>query len=361
MTQAKRCVMIRVRVILVAGCACSLLAAGAAAAREKPVAKLAARVFILRTSGGEANLPIDASLDWSAPLPEVTRAAIVFHGKGRNVEGYYAALLTAARIAGASPTQTLTVAPQFLREEDVEAHRLPKTYLRWHGGGWSAGEPAEGPEALSSFDVIDALLAVLGERSRFPNLRDVVLVGHSGGGQLLNRYAIVGRGPTALAAAGIHVRFVIANPSSFLYFDDERPLPDGSFAPYASASCPNFDRWRYGPTGAPAYVADTSAEAWEKREADFVAADVIYLLGEDDTDPEQVDLDTSCAGEAEGPQRFARANAYFRYLRQRHPTGFRQQLWFVPGVAHFGNRMVDSPCGVAAIFDTGKCSTVEPP
>jgi hypothetical protein len=349
----------RFRSILAAACACSLLA-GSAAAREKPVAKLASKLFTLHTSDGEASLPIDASLDWSTPQPDVTRAAIVFHGKGRNVEGYYAALVTAARIAGAGATQTLTVAPQFLREEDVEAHRLPKTYLRWHGGGWSAGEPAEGPAALSSFDVIDALLAVLGDRTHFPNLRSVVLVGHSGGGQLLNRYAIVGRAPAALAAAGIHVRFVIANPSSFLYFDDDRPLPDGSFAPYPSASCPNFDRWRYGPAGAPAYVTDTSAAAWQKREADYVAADVIYLLGEDDTDPEQVDLDTSCAGEAEGPQRFARGNAYFRYLQQRHPTGFQQQLWFVPGVAHFGNRMVDAPCGVAAIFDTGKCATVQP-
>jgi hypothetical protein len=349
------------RAIWVAGCACSLLAAGTATAREKPVVKLAAKVFTLQTSDGEASLPIDASLDWSAPLPAVTRVAIVFHGKGRNVEGYYRALETAARTAGANSADTLLVAPQFLREEDVEAHRLPKTYLRWHGGGWSAGESAEGPAALSSFDVIDALLAVLGDRTHFRNLREVVLVGHSGGGQLLNRYAIVGRGPAALASAGIHVRFVIANPSSFLYFDDERPLPDGSFSPYQAASCPNFNRWRYGPAGAPAYVAETSAAAWAKREADYVATDVIYLLGEDDTDPDQVDLDTSCAGEAEGPQRFARGNAYFRYLQLRHPTGFQQQLWLVPGVAHFGNRMVDAPCGVAAIFDTGKCATVQPP
>jgi len=350
----------RLAAILVVGCACSLLGS-VAAAREKPVARLASKVFTLQTGDGEASLPIDASLDWSAPLPGVTRAAIVFHGKGRNVEGYYAALVAAARIAGASTSQTLTVAPQFLRNEDIEAHRLPKTYLHWHGGGWSAGEPAEGPTALSSFEVIDALLAVLADSARFPHLREVVLVGHSGGGQLLNRYAVVGRGPAALASAGIHVRFVIANPSSFLYFDDERPLPDGSFAPYQAASCPNFDRWRYGPADAPAYVTDTSAVAWQKREADYVAADVIYLLGEDDTDPEQVDLDTSCAGEAEGPQRFARGTAYFRYLQRRHPTGFQQQLWFVPGVAHFGNRMMDAPCGVAAIFGTGKCATVQPP
>jgi hypothetical protein len=348
-------------VLLVAAGLGLVLGAAGAGAREKPVAKLAAKVFTLSTNGGPVRLPLDASLDWSSPLPNIARAAIVFHGKGRNVEGYYAALQTAARIAGSHAAHTLLMAPQFLREEDVAAHRLPQDYLRWRGGGWSAGEPAEAPAALSSFDVIDALLALLGDATRFPNLKSVVLVGHSGGGQLLNRYAIVGRGPKALAAQGIHVRFVIANPSSYFYFDDERPRPDGTFAPFDAAACPDFDHWRYGGIGAPPYVSDTSAEAWRARETDYVHSDVIYLLGDDDTDPDQADLDKSCAGEAEGPERFARGRAYFRYLQNRHAADLRQQLWFVPGVAHFGNRMVDAPCGVAAVFDTGNCATVQPP
>ena len=72
------------------------------------------------------------------------------------------------------------------------------------------------------------MLATLADRARFPNLTTVVLIGHSGGGQLLNRYAIVGKSATTLA--GIHVRYVIANPSSYFYFSDDRPQQDGSFA-----------------------------------------------------------------------------------------------------------------------------------
>jgi hypothetical protein len=334
-----------------------LLAAGLAPAseREKPVAYLGERVLTLRTALGEVSVPIEMSTDLGAD-PEATRAAIVFHGKGRNVKGYFNALVRAAAEAGPDAQHTILLAPQFLREEDAAAHHLPRQFLRWHAGSWTSGEPAVGPAPLSAFDVIDGLLAILGNHGRFPNLRSIVLVGHSGGGQLLNRYAIVGKQWAAISTAGVHVRFVVANPSPYFYFSEDRPLPNGSFAPFRSVTCPDFDHWRYGRVNAPRYVGDTSSAAWESHEHDYALADVIYLLGADDTDPAQVDLDTSCAGEAQGPERLDRGKAYFRYLKVRHAEEFRQQLWLVPGVAHVGSRMVDSPCGIAAVFDHGSCS-----
>jgi hypothetical protein len=325
-----------------------------AAEREKPVTYLAKHSFTVHTAQGDASVPTEISVDLNSTHPEITRAAIVFHGKGRNVEGYFSALQRAAHEAGPSAAQTLLWAPQFLREEDAEAHHLSKQFLRWHEGSWSAGEPATGPLPLSTFDVIDFMLATLGNRARFPNLNTVVLIGHSGGGQLLNRYAIVNK--AAVALAGIHIRFVIANPSSYFYFSDDRPQKDGSFAPFQSAACRKFDHWRYGPVNAPPYVGVASQAAWQKYERDYVNADVVYLLGTEDTDPAQVDLDTSCAGEAQGPERLDRGKAYFRYLKGRHPDDFRHQLWFVRGVAHLGSRMVDSPCAIAAVFEHGNCS-----
>jgi hypothetical protein len=325
-----------------------------AAEREKPVAHLAREAFIMHTARGDASVPSEISVDLSAKHPEITRAAIVFHGKGRNVEGYFSALQHAAHEAGQSGDRTLLWAPQFLREEDAEAHHLSKQVLRWHAGSWTAGEPASGPLPLSTFDVIDAMLATLANKERFPNLTTIVLIGHSGGGQVLNRYAIVGK--SALATAGIHLRFVIANPSSYFYFSDDRPQPDGSFAPYHGAACPAFDHWRYGPANAPAYIGAASAADWHQYEQDYARQDVVYLLGTDDTDPAQVDLDTSCAGEAEGAERLDRGKSYYHYLKNRHPQDFRHQLWFVRGVAHVGSRMVESPCAIAAVFEQGTCA-----
>src|SRR5271156_1893183 len=120
-----------------------------AAEREKPVTYLAKHSFTIHTAQGDASVPMEISVDLNAAHPEITRAAIVFHGKGRNVEGYFSALQRAAHEAGANAAQTLLWAPQFLREEDAEAHHLAKQFLRWHEGSWSAGEPATGPFPLS--------------------------------------------------------------------------------------------------------------------------------------------------------------------------------------------------------------------
>jgi len=70
----------------------------------------------------------------------------------------------------------------------------------------------------------------------------VVIFGNSAGGQFVNRYAAVGRGPGALAARGIQTRFIVANPSTYLYFGDDRPHA----APGRSA----VNQWRYGFDGA---------------------------------------------------------------------------------------------------------------
>lgn len=83
---------------------------------------------------------------------------------------------------------------------------------------------------------------------------------------------------------------------------------------------------------------------------------VIYLLGDEDIDPQQKDLDVSCAGEAEGPTRLARGQAYFAYLRARHPANWGQRMWLVEGVAHSGSKMVEAPYGVKALFATGTCT-----
>ena len=80
---------------------------------------------------------------------------------------------------------------------------MPDTILRWQREKWSDGDPADGPAPLSAFDVVDALLAKLGDRAMFPNLSQVVLALLAfAGGQLVQRYAIVGRGELALGQAG---------------------------------------------------------------------------------------------------------------------------------------------------------------
>lgn len=302
-----------------------------------------------RLSVGTGVLPLYLSHDWDLPLPGISRAVVVLHGRRRDADTYRRATENAAGAAGAAANDSLLIVPQFLADIDARQHRLPADMLRWTLEGWMGGDPAEAPAPVSSFDALDAILAQFLDGTRFPNLRTVVLAGHSGGGQVVQRYAVLGRGGDPLQAIGIAVRYVVANPSSYVYFSPDRPMPDGRFTAFPASRCPGFDNWKYGMNALPSYAGASTPAALE---AAYVARQVVYLWGGADTDIDQPALDKTCAAAAQGPHRLARGQAYFAYLKARHPD-LAHRAAVVPGVGHDGDAMFSSMAGLAALFDKG--------
>jgi pimeloyl-ACP methyl ester carboxylesterase len=290
---------------------------------------------------GTSQATLGLSQSWVRPSPQIQRVVIVFHGRQRNAQTYLRSVERAAN-QSRQRSKTLLIAPQFLEERDITAHHLPDTVLRWQANAWMAGDKSEGVKPISSFVVIDHILKRLSDSKLFPNLKEIVIAGHSGGAQVVQRYAMIGGKEDALLKKeGIKLRYVIANPSSYAYFDAQRPQP------VDAASCPTFDTWKYGLNKLPAYAGkETPAEL----EAAYVKRDITYLLGELDTDPNHPALDKDCGAEAQGPFRLARGKSYFEYLTQRHPEGLNQHLVLVPKVGHNGDEIFTSPEGQAALF-----------
>ncbi len=54
-----------------------------------------------------------------------------------------------------------------------------------------------------------------------------VIAGHGMGGDFVQRYAAFGQAPDILEKEGIGVRFIVANPSSYLYFTASRTSEAG--------------------------------------------------------------------------------------------------------------------------------------
>ena len=185
-----------------------------------------------------------------------------------------------------------------------------------------------------------------------------MLAGFSGGGWLTQRYAVFGRGADAAAKAGIAVRYVVGSPASYFYFSDDRPRRDGGFGPFADATaCPAFNRWPYGPHGElPRYVEATARAGTSALERRYAGLDLVYLLGTADNDPHHWELDTSCSGEAEGPDRYDRGVNFFRYMQARDGALLRQRLWTALGAAHDPVAVLGSHCGKAALFDMPGCA-----
>jgi hypothetical protein len=318
-----------------------LLSSAAGAAPEddphyRPVKAVGPLSFTVGPAGRSGVLRYfsTGTLDGSATA---TRAIVNIHGLLRNADVYEKTGEAAIAAANAA-ADTLLITPQFLTEIDVRGDALPPETLAWNVETWIDGSPAGAPAPIGAFDVLDAIAARLADKRAFPKLREIVFLGHSAGGQLIDRYAVVGHGPER--APGVDVRYVIANPSSYLYFDATRPVPD--------ASCANFNRWKFGfDGGVPPYVNE-SVTAYEAR---FVQRRVTYLLGQADIDPHQAVLDRTCMAETQGAYRLARGHNFADYLKARHPEGTRHDVAEVAGVGHDGDRMFTSTCGIEVIFD----------
>jgi len=249
----------------------------------------------------------------------------VVHGALRDSDRYLAGARHAARLAG---SDALIVAPQFLADVDragVDRAGVdgPDGALYWRVEGWKGGYPALGPAPLSSFGVLDSLLARLApEPGPDPA---VVVFGNSAGGQFVNRYAAVGRGPDVLAARGLRVRFVVANPSTYLYFSRERPVP----VPDAS----HVNDWRYGFDRAPGYVDANPGRSLER----YLGRDVTIVLGELDNDEASLLLEVSPAAMAQGANRLDRGLRYDQHVRALARAAglpFRHRLIRLAGVGH---------------------------
>jgi hypothetical protein len=313
------------------------------ARNERPVSAVGNERLCVVTPRGAGTVPFYRSIE-ERDAANVSRIVILLHGRLRDADAYLLSAQRALAAASTDPAHTLLLVPQFLAAADITEHGLSADTLHWEWTSWMGGDDALGPAPLSSFDVLDAFIAQFADLTRYPALRDVVIAGHSGGAQVAHRYAIAGAG---CSLAGVRCRYVIANPSSYVYFDSMRPYADGVFRPADTTACPGVDDWKYGVRRAPRYAESASFEALETR---YAASDVFYLLGQQDCDPHHDALDRSCAAVAQGAHRLARGRYYFSYLEARH-AGFEHRCLEVAGVGHNGAAMLGSHEGVRALFD----------
>jgi hypothetical protein len=191
---------------------------------------------------------------------------------------------------------------------------------------------------------MDRILETLADVSRFPDLASIVVTGHSAGGQYAHRYAAGNRVEQTLV--GISVRYIVANPSSYLYLGPERAVPNTSdvFHLPDRNACPEYNSWHYGLENLNEYM---SAVPLDDIAAQLVSRDVVYLLGE--ADSLSSSLDTSCAAMLQGAYRYVRGQTLFNYLEAYHP-GHRHSVAVVEGVGHSNSSMYSSEVGQAELF-----------
>jgi hypothetical protein len=290
------------------------------------------------------------------------------HGQGRDADNYFRHALAAAFLAGALE-DTIVLAPRFASNHGSNCRdRLAPNELNWNclqaPEGWRVGGPAVDDEQIASFDVIDEILRKLARKAIFPNLRAIVVAGHSGGGQFVQRYEMANQ---IHDRVGVPITYVVSNPSSYAYLDSLRPTPSAvpstfaaaapgytppvsanppaPFLPFADArNCTTYDSWPYGLQNRAGYVAKLSEDQLKKQLAGRYTT---YLIGELDILP-LYGFDASCAAGAQGPTRLARGLAFGKYVNERY--GAQHKAVVVPACGHSARCMFTAEPALPLIF-----------
>lgn len=291
---------------------------------------------------GGGLMPYYRNYPLGTTLPDIKRAIVVIHGNGRDVASYFGTLVSATRTAGLS-RETLIIAPYFQGTSDPKP---PEGQLAWKDG-WKEGSLSidRGPLVPPhySFEVVDQFVTGLGVKSLYPNLREIVVTGNSAGGQFTQRFAATS---PFEPPAGIRLRYVVLNPSSYMYLNGYRKI-DGRFRgldELQRLKCQGWDNYRYGLDKRDGYVGRFSASEVRKQ---FRARLVTYLLGELDTGSH--DLDQGCEANLQGANRLVRGKRFYEFMNKYYAP-HKHALQIVAGAGHGAGEMYSKPEARSALF-----------
>lgn len=216
--------------------------------------------------------------------------------------------------------------------------------LVWSGSQWAGGATNQYPSSstnISSFEVLDQLISYFDDTTVFPNMKQIVLAGHSLGGQMLQRYAAV-----STASFTKPVTYWIGNPDSYAWLSTDRPL--------STVGCPDYDHYRAGYTnydsyaGGMQYGSSLVAAGREAILANFNTKQIAFARALLD----HGDRSAACAPTATGADRHER---FFYYISAfppscPDPASSNCDTVDLVNASHDNGQMFQSPAGIARLF-----------
>ena len=322
---------------------------------------LFSKQMTLQLDGNVRTLYYESNHDINIASRDINRLVIVVHGAGRSNISYER--LHDVAIAKNVNDTTFIFAPQFLVDNDIAENSLGTEVLYWPGG-WRQGHLSSdnGLGRISSFEVVNQIAT--GIVTNNPGITNVVIAGHSAGGQYAQRFAATSQLERELKVVSdsIKLRYIPANPSSMVYMDAKRRVAGSvdQFAVPGSENCSGYDDYKYGLGGNLNSFIKSIGGANQVR-AQFPSRDVRYLLGENDNNLNSSSLDKSCAANLQGQQRLERGIIFYNYIRDFFGESVHDShvMAISSDVGH-SSSIFTAGCGLSFIFDIGGCDSVAP-
>ena len=266
----------------------------------------------------------------------IERAIITIHGSTKNGDTYYKSVSRMAKKLGVEST-TFVLSPNFKESSDQRLQN-ELTYRPWQD--WWIGENSIEGSKTSSFAVIDNIIKKFSNKKIFPNLKTIVITGHSAGGHLTQRFALGSRVEDEIS--GVKIKYVVANPGTYAYLNNKRPTGTrGQFIIPRNPGC-YYNHYKYGLEKRNQYMSRDSKSTMITR---YLKRNIVYLLGEQDLG----DVEQSCEARLQGRTRFERGVQFKEHLDVYFPENLHK-IVTIPGVGHTQYGMYTSELGSEVLF-----------
>ena len=229
-------------------------------------------------STNHINIPLYTTHDLELTSQyNIESVVILLHGNLRNCNDYFCAGVQS--LPPMDSSKYLIITPEFLiLGDNCYENGVLKTITEndscnvpyFHSEGWKDGtlnaNKLNEDTHIHSYDILNILLDRVGDTNYFPNVKSITLFGFSAGAQMLQRYVMMPK--FYLLNTYAHIKYIISDPSTFLYFDNKRPYSMNQFdVPNASwlrqewnidahtnqpwitswdETCSKYNDWRYG-------------------------------------------------------------------------------------------------------------------
>ena len=289
---------------------------------------------------------------------KVKRAIIIFPGKPRDSWKYANLVYNALAYAISQPDtyhinpgEVIILSPAVLNEDDKNTGGAEDNWVVYQRSNWEMGGISHAPPMNSSvtfYSVLDKMIGQLNNRTLYPNLNQVVVAGHSLGGQASLRYGMTRK----QRHYDSNVRFWVGNPGSYTWLTtgiETKPNPSPITQNQEDCSG-TVDKWPYGFGNRSALTKYARTRIFEDVPAAinlFRWRTVHYAFGLLDNGGG----DTHCEAQYQGYNHLQRGSNFVMSLANM-PEGWptNHSLSYVAGVSHQDYEMLAATQSMNYIF-----------
>ncbi|KAJ1017975.1 hypothetical protein NDA13_006583 [Ustilago tritici] len=250
---------------------------------------------------------------------------------------------SASNGARTSADQVLITGPCWMNADDGQAGAILQGELYWHRTQWQSGMASRGPgdTRISSYQVMDAFIDTLFDKTQFPSLETVVIAGHSIGAHMVQRYATL----KAISANDANISYWIGDPGSYAWLTSDRPNT-------SNTSCrADYDDWAYGlgDSGVPPYARDRVRTQKQALLQTYANRNIHYNLALLDNGQG----DTSCEASYQGANHLVRGCKFIELLVRMNGGKLpaTQTANFMPNVSHQDYSMLSYNISLYRLFE----------